>query len=61
VRDVPDADAELARTVLASAGELSAADVGGALGWRVKRAREVLDALEVRTRSEDGVTLYSSV
>jgi hypothetical protein len=61
VRDVADADAELARTVLASAGELSAADVGGALGWRVKRAREVLDALEARTRSEDGVTLYSSV
>jgi hypothetical protein len=61
VRDVADADAELARTVLASAGEVSAADVGGALGWRVKRAREVLDALDVRTRTEDGVTLYSSV
>jgi hypothetical protein len=40
---------------------VSAADVGGALGWRVKRAREVLDALDVRTRTEDGVTLYSSV
>jgi len=61
VRDVADADAELARTVLASAGEVSAADVGGALGWRVKRAREVLDSFDVRTRSEDGVTLYCSV
>ena len=53
----------LAATVLGSAGELSAADLGGALGWRVKRSREVLDELaergEVRVRTEDGLTLYA--
>src|SRR4051795_13495182 len=52
VRDVPDAEAELALTVLESSGDLSAADLGGALGWRVKRSREVLDALDLRTRTE---------
>jgi len=59
VRDVPDAEAELALTVLESSGELSAADLGGALGWRVKRSREVLDALDLRTRTEGEVTIYS--
>ena len=61
VEDVDDAEAELARTVLASSGELSAADLGGALGWRVKRSREVLDALDLHVRVEDDVRLYSSV
>jgi len=61
VRDVPDAEVELALAVLESSGELSAADLGGALGWRVKRARTVLDALELRTRSEGDVQLYSLV
>ena len=62
VREVPDAEDELARTVLASSGELSAADLGGALGWRVKRAREALERLpEVHVRVEDDVRLYSSV
>jgi hypothetical protein len=42
VHVVPDAELELARTILASSGELSAADLGGALGWRVKRSREVV-------------------
>jgi hypothetical protein len=61
VREVADADVELARTVLVSSGELSAADLGGALGWRLKRARTALDALDLRTRVEDDVRLYSLV
>jgi len=61
VEEVDDAEAELARAVLASSGELSAADLGGALGWRVKRSREVLDALDLRVRVEDDVRLYSLV
>lgn len=61
VYEVPDAELELARTVLASSGELSAADLGGALGWRVKRSRQVLEQLDVRTRVEDDVRLYSLV
>ena len=61
VHEVPDAEHELALTVLRSSGELSAADLGGALGWRVKRSREVLDSLDLRTRREADVTLYSLV
>ena len=61
VHEVDDAESELARAVLASSGELSAADLGGALGWRLKRSREVLDALDLRTRVEDDVRLYSLV
>jgi len=61
VREVPDAELELARTVLGSSGELSAADLGGALGWRVKRSRDALEQLDVRTRVEDDVRLYSLV
>jgi len=61
VEVVDDAEAELARAVLASSGELSAADLGGALGWRVKRSRGVLDALDLRVRVEDEVRLYSLV
>jgi hypothetical protein len=60
LRPVEDADAELARTVLRAADELSAADLGGALGWRVKRAREALAAAGASARAEDGLTLYSS-
>ena len=49
----------LARMVLASSGELSAADLGGALGWRLKRSRETLEELvergEARVREEDGL------
>ena len=60
-----DARRTLAATVLASSGELSAADLGGALGWRVKLSREVLDQLVERggagTREQDGLALYSSV
>jgi hypothetical protein len=61
VREVPDAEPELAQAVLASSGELSAADLGGALGWRVKRSREVVERLDVRVRVEDDVRLYSLV
>jgi hypothetical protein len=60
-----DARLELTRTVLASSGEISAADLGGALGWRVKQSRDALDELvaadEARVRDEDGLALYSSV
>jgi hypothetical protein len=61
VREVPGAELELARTVLASSGELSAADLGGALGWRVKRSREALEQLDVGVRVEGDVRLYSLV
>jgi hypothetical protein len=54
---------ELAATVLASSGELSAADLGGALGWRLKRSRDTLDELvergEARRRAVDGPALYA--
>jgi hypothetical protein len=61
VHEEPAAELELARTVLASSGELSAADLGGALGWRAKRSREALEQLDVRVRTEDDVRLYSLV
>ena len=61
VDEVADAEQELALTVLRSSGELSAADLGGALGWRVKRSREVLEQLDLSTRREADVTLYSLV
>jgi hypothetical protein len=61
VHEAPDAEVELARAVLASSGELSAADLGGALGWRVKRSREALERLDVRVLVEDDVRLYSLV
>jgi hypothetical protein len=61
VHEVPDPDPMLAETVLAASGELSAADLGGALGWRVKRARAALERLDVRTRDDGGTTVYSLV
>jgi winged helix DNA-binding protein len=52
----------LAATVLGSAGELSAADLGGALGWRLRVAREALDELvaagSARVRADE-VPLYT--
>ena len=60
VTPVDDPDPELARVVLAASGELSAADIGGALGWRVRRAREALERIEAAVRVEDGLPLYSS-
>jgi hypothetical protein len=61
VHEVEDADLELARTVLASSGELSAADLGGALGWRVKRSRLALEQVAEPTRVDADVQLYSLV
>ena len=40
-----EARRELAAAVLASSRDVSAADLGGALGWRLKRSRETLDQL----------------
>ena len=61
-RRADEAERTLAATVLASCGEISAADLGGALGWRVKRARETLDELvergEAERADEGGLTLY---
>jgi hypothetical protein len=63
IPEADDAQRMLARSVLASSGEVSAADLGGALGWRVKRSRAVLDELacrgEARARLDEDVTLYS--
>jgi hypothetical protein len=54
----------LAATVLASSGELSAADLGGALGWRLKRSRETLDELvalgTAERREQGGLALWSA-
>ena len=67
IRSMPDAgDArrQLASTVLTSSGELSAADLGGALGWRLKRSRETLAELvehgAARARLESGLELWSA-
>jgi winged helix DNA-binding protein len=53
----------LATGVLASAGEVSAADLAGALGWRRKRARETLEELveigAARRRLDDRLELWS--
>jgi hypothetical protein len=46
-----EARRELARLVLASAGELTAADLGGALGWRRNESTAVLDEI---AESRDG-------
>jgi hypothetical protein len=44
-----DALAELARRVLAAAGEVTAADLGGVLGLRMKAATTVLDSVAEST------------
>jgi hypothetical protein len=55
----------LGLTVLASSGELSAADLGGALGWRLKAARELLEELAGRgaaaRREEHGLVLWRTM
>jgi hypothetical protein len=62
--DEHEARLELAGTVLASCGEVSAADLGGALGWRMKRSRETLAELvlhgSARSRLEGGLELWSA-
>ena len=54
----------VAATVLASSGELSAADLGGALGWRLKRSRVTLEELvelgAATRRDSDGLALWSA-
>jgi hypothetical protein len=47
----------LAATVLQSAGELTAADLRGALGWRPKEAAAVLDEI-AEGRDEDGFRIW---
>ena len=63
-KDENGARRQLAATVLASSGELSAADLGGALGWRLKRSRETLNELveagTARRRLEGGLELWSA-
>jgi hypothetical protein len=65
VEEVPDAERELVRCVLASSGKVSAADVAGALGWRAKPARVLLERLAdervAERRDEDGLALYRSI
>ena len=55
----------LAATVLASSTDLSAADLGGALGWRLKRSRETLDRLvetgTAERREVQGLVLWNTV
>jgi hypothetical protein len=53
-----EARAVLARTVLDAAGELSSADLAGALGWRTRVAAAILQDLGVPSRDEDGITLW---
>ena len=57
-----EARVALARAVLEGAGEISAADLGGALGWRRKQAESVLTELvdtgRARFRDEDGLALW---
>jgi hypothetical protein len=65
VHDVPDAERVLVGCVLASSGEVSAADVAGALGRRLKPVRELLERLAdegvARRREMDGLALYRSI
>lgn len=60
--DEGDARRDLAATVLASSGEVSAADLGGAFGWRLKRSRETLDELvalgRAARREVEGLALW---
>jgi chromosome segregation and condensation protein ScpB len=59
-KKLPPRDAarrELAALVLAQARELTAADLGGALGWRRKEAAAVLDEV-AESREEDGFRVW---
>jgi hypothetical protein len=53
-----EARRELARTVLANAGELTGADLAGALGWRRKEAEAVLDEI-AESREEEGFRIWT--
>jgi hypothetical protein len=48
---------DLATLVLTAAGEVTAADLAGALGWRRKLAAEVLDEV-AESRAEDGFRIW---
>ena len=50
---------ELASLVLAHAGELTAADLGGALGWRRKEAATVLDEVAEGRDDEGGFRIWA--
>ena len=56
--DLPEARAELARIVLAQAGELSAADLAAPFGWRRKEAAAVLDGI-ADGRDADGFRIWA--
>jgi hypothetical protein len=53
-----EARRDLATLVLGHAGELTAADLGGALGWRRKEATAVLEEV-AEGRDADGYTIYA--
>jgi hypothetical protein len=53
-----DARCELARLVLERTGELTAADLGGALGWRRKEAAAVLETVG-EGRDEEGFRIWT--
>ena len=55
-----DARRELASLVLAQAGELTAADLGGALGWRRKEAAAVLEQVG-NGRDEEGFRIWTTI
>jgi hypothetical protein len=60
--DLDTARVELARRVLDAAGEVSAADLAAALGWRRREATQTLDTLvdrgEAHPRDEDALRLW---
>jgi hypothetical protein len=62
--EADDARQALALAVLGGAGEVSAADLAGALRWRRKQAESVLDELVATRRAgavtEDGIRLWSA-
>jgi hypothetical protein len=64
VEAVPDAEHALVACILESSGDVSAADVAGALGRRLKPVRERLDRLAdegaALRRAVDGLALYRS-
>jgi Winged helix DNA-binding domain len=54
-----DARRELAGLVLAGAGELTAADLGGALGWRRREAAAILDEIGVGHDDPAGFRIWT--
>ncbi|HEX4527699.1 MAG TPA: hypothetical protein VH108_13265 [Gaiellaceae bacterium] len=55
-----DARRDLARLVLDRTGELTAADLGGALGWRRKEAAAVLEEVGAG-RDEEGFRIWTTI